>query len=264
LANRNSRGKLKISLTSGQSLIANRNLANKTLLLYIGPKKKCVLVHKCILDKSPFFASLFLHNSVYEELSQAYHFPAFDTYAFATIIHWLHFGKIKLIAEDYKENDVFDTTHMVKVYCLCYKLELRSLTNLALELLGYGYLKNNSAPTIEDMDIAYSQTSHWSGLRIYMATWARCRQQAPPEMYLMATQWDPRRFSALTTKHPDLLKDLQTLCESTNAAYLKNLDPRHHDICWYHNHPNGEWCGISRQTFKTVCNEISSRLDKPI
>jgi hypothetical protein len=161
---------LNIPLASGHSLIANRNLGNKTLLLYIGPKKKCVLAHKCILDKSLFFASLFIHNPVCEQPSQAYQFPAFDAYAFATIVHWLHFGNIKLIAEDYKENDVFDTTHMVKVYCLCYKLELRSLTNLALELLGHGYLKNNSAPTVEDMDIAYSQTDHWSGLRIYMAT----------------------------------------------------------------------------------------------
>jgi hypothetical protein len=149
------------------------------------------------------------------EPSQAHHFPTFDVYAFATIVHWLYYGNIQSIAEDYKENDTCDTAHMVKVYCLCEKLQLRLHMDLAIELLEHGYSKSGSAPTIEDIDIAYSQTDQWSRLRIHMATWVGRRQRAPPQEYFMAGPWDGKRFAALTTKHPDLWRYLEKLCEDT-------------------------------------------------
>jgi hypothetical protein len=250
--------------TVGNSRKRKSNPANETIQLRIGPNNKCVLAHKNILAKSPFFASLFRESPVNEQPSQAYHFPNFDVYAFATIVYWLYQSNVQSIAEEYKADGVFHTTHMVKVYCLCYELELRSLGNVSIELLGHGYMKNHSAPTIEDMDIAYSQTGDWSALRIYMATWARCRQQAPRKKYFGTVPWDSKHFTALTSKHPDLLKDLEKLCGGTDPAYLKSLDPRYHLICWYHDHRKGELCGAAEKTFETVCNEKGSLLEEPI
>jgi hypothetical protein len=253
-----------VASTVEHFLNTNRNFANETIQLRIGPKDKCVLVHKYILNKSPFFASLFRQYPIHEQPSQFYHFPAFDVYAFATIVHWLYHGNIQTIAEEYKADGVFHTAHMVKVYCLCYKLQLRSLMTLAIELLGHGYMKNHSAPTIEDIDAAYSYTGQWSGLRIYMATWARCRRQAKPRMYIGAPTWDSKQFAALNTKHPELLRDLEKLCEGTDPAYSMKPDPRYHLICWYHDHLKDEICGVAKHTFETVCNGMGSCLHEPI
>ena len=201
-----------------------------------------------------FFALLSRQYPNHKESPQAYHFPDFDTYALATIIHWLYHRNIQSIAEDYKADNIFNTTHMVKVCCLCSKLQLRSLQNLAIELLGHGYLKNNSAPTIEEIDIAYSQIEQWSVLRIYMATWACYREHAPLQKYMMAGPWDRYQFKHLCKKHPDLSKDMESLYANTGTGSLINLNPRFHEICCYHDHPPGERCGVAGKTFETASN----------
>ncbi|KAE9371334.1 hypothetical protein N431DRAFT_409938 [Stipitochalara longipes BDJ] len=241
-----------------------KKFANDTIELRVGSSGKCVLAHKHILAKSPFFASLMSQYPDPKESPHAYHFQYFDTYALATIIHWLYHGNIRFIAEDYKADDIFNTTHMVKVYCLCAKLQLRSLQNLAIELLGHGYLTNKSAPTIEEIDIAYSETDQSPGLRIYLATWAQCREHAPLQKYMMAGPWDQAQFKALCKKHPDLSVTMESLNESTGSANLKSMDPRFHEICWYHHHLEGERCGVANLTFESACNGVESRISEPI
>jgi hypothetical protein len=207
---------------------------------------------------------LFRQYPNHKESPKAYHFPDFDTYALATIIHWLYHRNIQSIAEDYKADSIFNTTHMVKVCCLCSKLQLRSLQNLAIELLGHGYLKNNSAPTIEEIDIAYSQIEQWSVLRIYMATWACYREHAPLQKYMMAGPWDRDQFKHLCKKHPDLSKDMESLYANTCTGSLINLNPRFHEICCYHDHPPGERCGVAGKTFETASNRMESRVSELI
>lgn len=182
----------------------------------------------------------------------------------ATIVHWLHYGDIQSIAEDYKADEIFHTAHMIKVYLLCCKLQLRSLMNLAVELLGHGYLKNKCAPTIEEIDTTYSKTDQMSGLRIYMAAWARCREHAPLQKFMMAGPWDQIRFRALCKKHPDLLEDMKKLDASSDSESPISLNPRFHEICWYHDHPHGEQCGVSGKTFETACSGTEPRLHEPI
>jgi hypothetical protein len=153
---------------------------------------------------------------------------------------------------------------MIKVYCLFSRLELRSLMKLAIELLGYGYFKNKSAPTIEEIDSAYSETDQLSGLRIYMAAWARCREHAPLQKFMMAGPWDTSQFETLRIKHLDLSKDMEGLDESSGPESPISLNPRFHQICWYHDHPQGEQCGVSGETFENACNAVDSRLHEPI
>lgn len=259
------RSKLKVlELPSFEhSLIISRKVANDTIELHVGPKNKCVLAHKHILAKSPFFASLIGQYPNHNSSSQAYHFPQFDTYALATIIHWLYHGNIRSIAEDYKADGIFNTTHMIKVSYLCFKLQLRSLQNLTIELLGHGYLKNNSAPTIEEIDIAYSESEQWSVLRIYMATWAQCREHAPLQKYMMAGPWDQERFKALCKKHPSLAKDIENVSDSLGLGSSISLNPRFHAICSYHDHPPGERCGVANRTFDSASNGMQSRISEP-
>jgi len=244
--------------------MARRNSAKDTIELRVGLNRKCVLVHKHILAKSHFFASLMSKYPNPGDTPRAFSFKNFDTYAFATVIYWLYQGNIRSIAEDYKADDIFHMTHMVKVYCLCVTLQLRSLRNLAIELLGHGYLKNDSAPSIEEIDIAYSETEHESSLRIYLATWAQCRQYAPLQKYMMAGPWNQDRFKALCKKHPDLAATMGSLHENTSSVGLKSINPRFHEICWYHEHPEGERCGVADQTFETASNGVKSRLSEPI
>jgi hypothetical protein len=136
--------------------------------------------------------------------------------------------------------------------------------NLAVELLGHGYLKNKSAPTIEEIGTTYSETDQMSGLRIYMAAWARCREHAPLQKFMMAGTWDQIRFKALCKKHPDLLKDVEWWYECNDLESPISLNPRFHEICWYHDHPEGEQCGVSRKTFETACSGIEPRIHEPI
>jgi hypothetical protein len=241
-----------------------RNHADQTIELRVGPNSKCVLVHKHTLAKSPYFASLFQQNHKNKVSPQVYHFQDFDTYALATVIHWLYHSNIETIAMEYKADELFNTTHLVKVYCLCSKLELRPLMNLAIELLGHAYLKDKSAPTIAEIDIAYSQTSSMSRLRIYMAAWARCRGLAPVQKFWLAGAWDRSRFKALCEKHLELPKNLEDLDEYTGLQGSKSLNPRFHQICWYHKHSQGEECGVAKHTFDTAYNEVVSRLNEPI
>jgi hypothetical protein len=76
---------------------------------------------------------------------------------------------------------------------------------------GSWVLENNSALTIEEIDIAYSQIEQSSVLRIYMATWACYREHAPLQKYMMAGPWDRDQFKHLCKKHPDLSKDMESL-----------------------------------------------------
>jgi hypothetical protein len=222
------------------------------------------LAHKHILSKSPFFASLLSQYPNLKESPHAYHFRHFDTYAFATVVHWLYHGDIRFIAEEYKADDIFNTTHMIKVYCLCQKLQLRSLQNLAIELLGHGYLKNNSAPTIEEIDIAYSGTEQLSAIRFYLATWAQYREHVPLQIYMMARPWDQARFKILCQKHSDLSITVENLNKSTGSLEKKSINPQVHPICWYHDHLDGESCGVANQTFQTACGGIRFRVSEPI
>ncbi|KAN0096295.1 hypothetical protein V8E51_015100 [Hyaloscypha variabilis] len=240
------------------------NPANDTVELRVGPSGKCILAHKHILSKSPFFASLLSQYPNLKESLHAYHFRHFDTYAFATVVHWLYHGDIRFIAEEYKADDIFNTTHMVKVYCLCQKLQLRSLQNLAIELLGHGYLKNNSAPTIEEIDIAYSGTEQSSTIRFYLATWAQYREHVPLQIYMMARPWDQARFKILCQKHSDLSITVENLNKSTGSLEKKSINPQVHPICWYHDHLEGESCGVANQTFQTACSGIRFRISEPI
>ena len=153
---------------------------------------------------------------------------------------------------------------MIKVYCLCVELQLRSFQNLAIELLGHGYLKNRSAPTIEEIDIAYSGAKGSCTLQFYLATWAQCRENAPLQKYLFAGPWDKKQFRTLCKKHADLSLNMRNLHESTTSEGLKSINPRFHQICWYHEHLEGERCGVEYQTFETASEGIVCRLSEPI
>jgi hypothetical protein len=252
------------SSRSQDSLTVTRYSADETIELRVGPKSKCVLVHKHILTKSPYFANLFDQFFKDKISIHVYHCPDFDTYSLATIIHWLYHSNIASIAIDYKADEIFNTTHLVKVYCLCSTLKLRSLMNLAIELLGHGYLKDKSAPTIGEIDTAYSQTAPMSGLRLYMATWAKCRERAPIQKFFMAGPWDRAQFEALCKKHPDISADIQNMDEVIGSEGSMSLNPRFHQICWYHDHPDGEECGVAEKTFDTASNGMESRLHEPV
>ena len=239
---------------------------SETIELRVGENDHCVLVHEAILMKSPFFVRML--QKYPEKRRRDCHFPEFDQVAFATVMHWLHCESIPRIAEHDKADDIeIDTTHLVRVYCLCYKLELFSLANLAIEILGHGYMRDYSAPTLEEIEIAYHQTGDWSGIRFYMASWAFLRKHLDLKKHFLAPPRAAKELEAIQTKFPDLQWDLETWSKKmrpTTKIGPLPVNPHQHEICWYHRHTQDEKCVVDGLTFEAAGNGIEDRLPERV
>lgn len=213
--------------------------------LIVGARQQHFEIHKQLLnDKSVYFRDLFITRP---DLT-SHNLPDIDPVTFGKIHQWLYYGNTKSIAQEFALGRLncgrVGTRQMIEVYIIANHLEITSLEDLAMELLGNGYMRSNLYPNIDDIELAYTKTSPGSALCAYMARHFQ-------HMILTSTnRISLEELGGLLTRHPILAIQIVLRSQGVLNGGLSPTEVL--TICEFHNHPRDQPCPTGHHSFNCI------------
>lgn len=228
-----------------------RLLSGPGVNIFVGPKRKCFVVHATLLCQScACFKRRLRGIEQNEDTNKEFYLPDDDTEVFQLFHTWLYSQKLKPIVKRCKEKGgTFEDDHIgstelyFNLYYMAEARNLHSLQNLTMDRLRQYYATENRIPGSERCEQVYQRTKPGSPLRSLMV-------QQFLSIYTEKKQTSETAAKALCARLQ--MKKGETFMVDMFEAVRRRVSkrawpfPNDENGCVFHYHEIGQVCGGSR------------------
>jgi hypothetical protein len=137
--------------------------------IFVGPSRVRFSVHeKSLSAQSPVFKSMF-NTGFLEADKKSAELPDDEPEVFDAFYQWLYRDTLDEMNSKDSKRSSGPIWERIKLVCFAEKYCIDKLSNYGMDTLIECYKKEKCMPSSEAIDLAYSNTSEGSGLRLYMA-----------------------------------------------------------------------------------------------
>lgn len=137
--------------------------------IYLGPDRVHFCVHqKLLCQVSPVFDKMF-NGGFQEAENKSALLPEDDPETFDSFLRWAYSNALSDVNMKESKTNSGPMWDRIKLFCFAEKYCADTLTDCAIDSIMEAFKSTDLYPSVEGIRLAYSNTSHGSGLRLYMA-----------------------------------------------------------------------------------------------